>query len=254
MALRAGVSVVLVGLSAATAAAAAPEEIEVYRGEMNAPGAVTLETNQSYVFSSRAAPDYPGQEPSVHRYRLTPELSYGLTPELELGALAAATVDRDGAAGVHGFKVRARYVAPHRETGFFWGGNLEIGRVDRTQSPDPWGVELRGIFGFEGRRWIFAINPVLEGSIGGPAPEPVSLELASKLGYRVDERLILGLESYNAFGPVRDFERLRDGEQMLYLTADAELKRFDINFGAGHGLSPASDHWTVKAVIGVPLS
>jgi hypothetical protein len=32
------------------------------------------------------------------------------------------------------------------------------------------------------------------------------------------------------------------------------MKGFAVNFGVGHGLTRASDGWTVKTVIAVPLS
>ena len=231
----------LVATLLATPALAAPEEIEVYRNELGDPGRFALEVNQNYVFTGSGAVDFTGQQAGLHRYRLTPELSYGLTPTLELGALAVGAIGRDGRIGVHGAKARLRYIAPHGETGAYWGANLEVGRVDRSQSVYPWGVELRTILGYEGRRWVIAVNPTLEGSLGGPAPEPLSLGLASKLGYRLSDRLLLGLESYNDFGPLRRLSPLRDEEQMLYLSLDAALKGFGANVGIGRGLTPTSD-------------
>jgi hypothetical protein len=256
--MRNGIVAAAVGLGAALTlvlpALAAPEEIEVYRADLNAPGAFTLETNHSYVVSGPDETDYPGQQASDHRYRLTPELSYGLTPNWELGALVVTTLDASGRYGVSGAKARIRYIAPHDEYGFYWGGNFEVGRVAHRIELNPWGEELRGIAGYEGRRWILAVNPTLEWSISGPKPEPVSFQMQSKLGYRVDERLILGLESYNSFGPVQRFSRPQDEEQMLYATADMSFKRVSVNLGLGRGLSGASDGWVAKAVIAIPLS
>jgi hypothetical protein len=236
---------------AASRAIAAPEEIEVYRDGLNARGGLTLEANQSYVFSGDEAPDFPGGQASAHRYRLTPELSYGLTPSLEVGALTVLTVDARGRAGAHGLKARLRYIDPHTDHGLYWGANLEAGCVDRTQSETPCGAELRGILGYEGRRWVLAVNPILEGGVGGT--EPVSAELDAKLAYRVGETLLLGVESYNGFGPVRGFAPLKDTEHMLYLAADLELKGVELNIGLGHGLGRVSDGWVAKTVVAIPL-
>ena len=72
--------------AASSVAWAAPEEIQVYMDEMNAPREVGLDVHSSYVFSGSKVPDYPGAQGPRHVFRVTPEFSYGLTPDLELGA------------------------------------------------------------------------------------------------------------------------------------------------------------------------
>ena len=237
--------------AAATSALAAPEEIEVYRNELNAPGAWSLETNQSYVVSG---PDEhePGELASVGRYRLTPEIAYGLAPHWEAGVLAMATV-RDGAFDAHGIKGRIRYIAPHAEAGAYWGANLEVGWTDHHLQAKPWSAELRGIWGYAGKTWIISFNPTLEMSAGQGAAEPVALEMQAKVGRRFGDKLILGLESYNDFGQVQRFSAFDQESQMLYATADFALKHGDLNLGVGHGLNGVSDGWAVKAVWGLPL-
>ncbi|MHB1099376.1 MAG: hypothetical protein ACYCZR_07455, partial [Burkholderiales bacterium] len=54
--------------------------------EMDEPGKFGLDLHNNYVFSGSGVPNYSGAVPPVHVYRLTPELSYGLTPSFELGA------------------------------------------------------------------------------------------------------------------------------------------------------------------------
>jgi hypothetical protein len=76
--------------------------------------------------------------------------------------------------------------------------------------------------------------------------------LQSKAAYRLTERLMIGLESYETFGPVQGFAPARQ-PQSLYVAADYETHGATINLGVGRGLTPASDGWTIKAVIGLPL-
>jgi hypothetical protein len=232
-------------------ALAAPEEIEVYRDELQAPGAWSLETNQSYVVSGPRE-DEPGELPSVGRYRLTPEIAYGLAPHWDAGVLAMATV-RGGALDAHGIKSRIRYIAPHAEGRPYWGGNLEVGWTDHHLEAKPWSAELRGIWGYEGKLWILALNPTLEMSAGRGPAEPLALEIQAKVGRRLGDSLILGLESYNDFGPVQRFSAFGQESQMVYATADIALKHGDLNLGLGHGLNGVSDGWAVKAVWGLPL-
>lgn len=234
---------------------AAPEEIEVYRSDLARTGGSALETNLNYVTSGDdGRPTYAGAESPLHRLRATPELSYGFTPNVELGALAIVTLDARSRLDVDGAKVRVRYIAP-RPSGqdWYWGANLEAGYVGRRVEPNPWGAELRAILGVDRGRWVVSVNPTLEGSFAGERREPVSFQVQSKLGYRVSQTLILGAESYNSFGPVARLGSLSTHEQVVYVVADVALHRCDLNLGLGRGLDARSDGWVLKAVIGVPL-
>ena len=83
--------------------------------------------------------------------------------------------------------------------------------------------------------------------------EPISMELQSKVGYRWNDKLIVGLESFNEFGPVRRLGELRDQPQMLYAAVDVELPKGELNVGIGRGLTGHSDGWAIKTVFGLPL-
>jgi hypothetical protein len=87
---------------------AAPEEIQVYMDEMNAPGEFGLDIHQNYVFSGSNVPDYPGAQPPKHGWRVTPELSYGMTSNLELSAYVLASKDSSGNSEIDGHKVRLK--------------------------------------------------------------------------------------------------------------------------------------------------
>lgn len=70
-----------------TTAQAADEEIQVYMDEMNPIGGYGLDLHLNYVPDGRGRNlDYAGQASSQGRFRITPEFSYGLTSEIELGA------------------------------------------------------------------------------------------------------------------------------------------------------------------------
>jgi len=123
---------------------AAPEEIQVYMDDMSAPGQFGLDVHNNYVISGTTTPSYPGELPTEHVYRLTPEFYYGLTKTLELGFYVLTTDGAGDSVHTDGAKVRLKYVAPHdAETGFYWGLNLEIGRTDLRVSELPWNAELR---------------------------------------------------------------------------------------------------------------
>jgi hypothetical protein len=232
-------------------ARAAPEEIQVYRDEVAPVHRFEVEVNQSYVITG--AGEAEGAFSPAHLYRFTPELNYGFAPDWEVGALMLSTV-RGGAFDVHGLKAHMRWIAPKPEAQpWYWGANAEIGWTDRHLEERAFTVEGRAIAGYEGKRWVFAVNPTLETAADGDGSEPVAFQLQTKAGYRLSERWMVGLESYNAFGPVERFGEFGEHGQTLYATVDAQLGRVDLNLGVGKGLTSASDGWTVKAVIGIPL-
>lgn len=242
------------GLLAPAAAQAAPEEIQVYMDEINRPGEIGLDVHVNHVMAGDGTPDYPGAEPSLHRLRITPEFSVGLTKTLELGAyLPLATVARDGTLRIDGIKFRLKYLAPHQETGFYWGANLELGKVSRRLDINPYNGELKLIGGWRRDRWIVGVNGNIDFVVSGPQHDPITFELATKLGYKVTPGLTLGVESYNGAGALRGLGHFGSSEQTTFFAVDTHLGRFDINAGLGKGYGTNSDSTILKFTIGVPI-
>ena len=233
---------------------AAPEEIQVYMDEMNTPGEFGLDIHQSYVFSGNNVPDYPGAQAPKHVFRVTPEFTYGLTRDLELGAYVLTSRDADGHVGVDGQKLRLKYLAPRLPgQAYFVGVNLEVGRVAYRLNENPWNSELKGILGYQTDRWTFAVNTNLGFKVSGPVSSPATLALATRVAYKTDQGYQLGVESYNDLGELRRLGHLDQQSQILYGVIDTNIKGWDINFGVGRGFTSVSDRWLMKAVISVPF-
>jgi hypothetical protein len=241
-------------LALPTPALAAPEEVQVYMDELNARGEVGLDLHLNTVTSGTATVDYPGQQLSLNRWRLTPEFSLGLGNGFEAGLyLPLATIRPGEPLRADGAKARLKWLAPHGAEGFYWGANLELGRVAHRLDENPWNGELKLIGGWRRGRWLAAANANFDFVVDGPNPGPVTLEVASKLGYRLGGETVLGLESYNGMGPLRDPGHLPAQEQATYLTIDTKLGRWDLNAGIGRGYGSNADRTVVKFVIGVPI-
>ena len=188
----------LFALAAATPAYAADEEIQVYMDELNARGVFGLDVHVNDVLRGDGSPGYAGAETNLHRWRVTPEFSLGLGHGFELGAyLPLATIAPDGVLRVQGVKSRLKWLAPHKDEGFYWGLNFEIGRVRRRLDQNPWNSELKLIGGWRKGKWIAAVNGNIDFTVSGPSPGPATFELASKLGCALTPGLTLGIESYN---------------------------------------------------------
>jgi hypothetical protein len=246
---------VAAGVALAAPAFAADEEIQVYMDEMSKPGQFGLDLHNNYVLSGDGGLDYAGQMSSLHRYRLTPEWSYGLTRDVELGLyLPLTTLDGEGHFAADGIKGRVKWIAPHPESQtWFWGANLEIGRVAHSLDENPWNGELKGIVGGRFGRWTVASNLNFDFKVSGPAPAPASLDFDTKVSYAVTKDFAIGVESYNGLGTFKRFGHFGEADQTLYGVIDAGLGKWDLNLGLGHGYGSSRDGWVLKAIIGVPI-
>jgi hypothetical protein len=241
-------------LALAGPARAADEEIQVYMDEMNKPGQFGLDIHNNYTLSGSTVPDDPGAQIDAHRYRMTPEFSYGLTPNIELGAyLPLTTLDNHGSFSADGVKARIKWIAPKAaEQTWFWGVNLEVGRVDRRLDINPWNGELKGIFGGRFGRWTLAANANLDFVMSGPHPDQ-SMAFDTKVSYRVKEGFAVGVETYNDAGSFRRFGDFAHSDEAIYAIIDTTVKTWDLNLGVGHGYGGSEDGWVLKAIVSVPI-
>lgn len=237
-------------------ARAADEEIQVYMDEIGPPHRLGLDLHFNYVPDGRTSPDYPGEQASEGRTRITPEWSYALDPNTELGLyLPLATLDRDGSFRASGAKARIKWVAPRPENQvWFWGANLEVGKVARSLDINPWNAELKGILGVRKGPWTLAANLNADWVVSGPEHGPVTFQVATKAAYKLSDRTAVGLESYNDLGGGRAFGRLSEQDHQTYLVLDTSLGKWDLNLGAGYGYGHPEDSFILKAVVGVPIS
>ena len=251
-ALAAGAAV----LGLAAPAFAADEEIQVYMDEIGPPHALGLDVHLNYVPNGRIAADYAGEQASQGRTRITPEWSYALDPNTELGLyLPLMTLDRDGRFEAGGVKGRLKWVAPRpADQAWFWGLNFEIGRVRHDLDINPWNAELKGIVGTRTGPWTLAANLNVDWVVSGPDQGgPADLQLALKAAYSVGKDTAIGLETYNSLGDTRALGRFGQNDHQTYLVLDKGFGRWDVNFGVGYGYGRPEDRWILKAVIGVPI-
>jgi hypothetical protein len=237
---------------AAAPARAADEEIQVYLNDINLPHQAAVELHVNDVPSGDATPDYPGQESGVNRIRVTPEWSWSLNDNVEFGAyLPLTTLDSGGHLRADGWKVRVKWLGSHTERGFFYGVNYEVGRLDYRLDRNPWNNEIKLIGGWEGDRWIAGSNLNFDFALSGPDRTPPQVQWASKLGYKLQEDTVLGLESYNGLGTTRDFGHFSGSDQSTFVALDTKRGRWDFNAGVGKGYGTSKDDLIVKLIVGM---
>jgi hypothetical protein len=236
-------------------ASAADEEIQVYLDEMDDPGQFGLDVHNNYVPVGNLTHDYPGEQQSLGRYRVTPEFSYGLTKYLEAGLyLPLATIDRYGHADADGIKGRLKFIAPHPEDQtWFWGLNFEIGAVGNNLDENPGNAELKGILGDRIGPWTLGLNANIDFKVAGPVASPTTVEFDSKISYKLTDKFAIGLESYNGSGELQHFGSLGHSPEAIFAVVDTSIGAWDLNFGVGAGYGASTDHLILKAIVSVPI-
>jgi hypothetical protein len=236
-------------LCVAPGVAHAVDEIQVYNAEINRPGQFSLQLHGNYIARGLTEPEFEGGLVPDGSFNGTPEFAYGLTGWCEVGAYLPYAVEPGPDFWSGGAKLRALFVSPGAaKRRFFYGLNIELSWVTEKFSPNRWASEVRPIVGWRSRRVEFILNPILDVPLSGEDRAAVFAP-ATRLAWIASPVWAFGLEHYADFGPLRDFATRDEQSQELYLVADRSGESFDIDFGAGHGFTPASNDWTLKFIL-----
>jgi hypothetical protein len=228
--------------------AQATDEIQVYNAGIAAPGQFTIEQHLNYVPLGIKGPPFPGGLISNGSINGTPEFAYGVTDWWELGLYLPFAI-QDQQFLSDSFKLRTLFVSPHADQrDFFYGINFEFSNTTPKFSQSRFGLEIRPIIGVRNADYEFIVNPIVDIAFGkyGEADFAPAARLARNLGHD----LFVGLEYYADFGRIGDFARLADQQHTLFAVTDFKLGVFDVDFGAGYGLTPGSDRWVLKTIWG----
>jgi hypothetical protein len=232
----------------ATAPARAADEIQVYTGEIVAPHEWSLLQHLNYGLRARTGRDYPGALPNRGTVNGTPELAYGVTPAYEIG-LYLPFAARDDRFYSGGFKLRNLFVTPNAaDRNVFYGLNTELSWAPQRFSRSAWNVEFRPILGLRRGAWELVTNPIIGLGIGGH--QASAFLPANRIAYAVRDDLGFGIETYSDFGSPGRFASPSNQAHQIFAVTDFRLGWLDVNFGIGRGLTPASDRWAMKAIIG----
>ena len=242
-----GVTVAVINLSPLRAWAT--DEIQVYNAEIAEVGQWTIEQHLNYTWSGRTQPEFPGGLIPYHSLNGTPELAYGITDWWELGFYAPFAVNSSGQFLSDGGKIRNLFVSPNAaKRDFFYGVNFEFSYETPPFAQTCSALEIRPIIGLRNKEWEFIVNPIVDLSFGtlGQADFAPAIRLARNLG----EDRFIGIEYYADFGPIGNFLPVSEQSQQIFAVTDFKVGKFDVELGAGYGLTPASDGLITKIIIG----
>ncbi len=236
--------------------AALQDEIQVYTDDINSPGEWGVELHINTTPRGLRQTSYVGEIVNHHGLRLTPEVSYALTHSLELGMYIPMVRTGDANWTVAGSKLRLKWLPLQAQeaAGFFGGVNFELSQVKPQFAQSAKSLEMRNIFGWKNNEWLLAINPIfgwdLSPSFQHHSPD---FTLATKISRSFSQTVAMGLEYYNGRGQLNQRLPSNIQDKMLFGVLDYEGKLFNFNFGIGKGMTKATDPWTLKAVVDLPI-
>jgi hypothetical protein len=228
--------------------ARATDEIQVYNAGIAEVGQFTIQQHLNYIPLGVKEPPFSGGIISHNSINGTPEFAYGITDWWEVGLYLPFSI-KDQKFYSDAFKLRTLFVSPHAaEHSFFYGVNFEFSNETPRFAQTRFAMEIRPIIGVRNETYEFIVNPIVDIGFGryGEADFAPAARLARKFG----ADLYAGFEYYADFGKIGDFNPLPEQQHTLFAVTDFKLGVFDVNFGVGYGLTPASDRWVVKTIVG----
>lgn len=235
-----------------SAAAQDNYEIQVYGSDIVAPNHTMVELHSNFTAEgSKTTTD--GTLPTNHAVHETVEITQGFSNWFETGFYIFTSIQPDGHWYWVGDHIRPRFRIPES---WHWPVGLslsnEIGYQRSLFSPDTWTWEIRPIVDRQLGRWYLSFNPALDRSWHGPSvSQGVEFSPNAKVGFNFTKRIAGGLEYYAAYGPLTDFDPLREQQQQIFPSVDIDFgPEWEFNAGVGVGVTHSTDHLILKCIIG----
>jgi hypothetical protein len=235
-------------------------EIQVYEADVNRPGQFALELHTNYTIKGSREREYADQVPPHGVGRFTLEPALGVTNWLELGMYLQTLAAPEFGFRYAGVKGRAKFVLPTKYTDpFFFGINIEIGRVPRLVEEHGWANEFRPILGYDNGWVLIDFNPIFGYALSGPEKFKPDFEPAGKFSLNTQAGFALGVEYYAGLGLLQNLPPVSKQEHILFYTFDLKPPKgqeenkspWELNVAIGRGLTNNTGaQWIAKAIMG----
>jgi hypothetical protein len=227
-------------------------EIQVYGSETVAPGRTMVELHSNFTVEGERDV-VNGVFPSYHALHETLEITQGFTPWFETGFYVFTSIQPGEGWEWVGDHIRPRVRVPED---WHWpvGVSLstEVGYQRPEFSEDTWTWEIRPIIDKQWGRWYVSVNPALEKSLSGQnSSAGWDFSPALKVSYDLTKVVTVGFEYYGDLGYIGHFGPVEGQQHSIFPALDLNVSPdWEINFGVGFGLTPATDDLIVKLIIG----
>jgi hypothetical protein len=227
-------------------------EVQVYGSDLVPRGVTMVEVHSNFT-ASGTKDVVDGVLPTNHAVHETLEITHGFNEWFETGFYQFTSIQSDGTWKWVGTHIRPRMAVPERyKLPVGLSLSTEFGYQRPNFSLDTWTWEIRPIVDKTIGKLYLCFNPTLEKSFHGPArSQGYEFSPNAKVSYELLKKVTLGLEYYGAMGPITGFDPLRDQEQQFLPAVDIDFgPHWEFNFGVGIGVTQATDHLLIKAILG----
>ncbi len=243
-------TLVLTALTAgalASVAFAQTDEIQVYDGYIAPPGVFNLTWHNNFTPKGAKTPAFEGGLINNRNLNGVTEWAYGVTDWFEAGLyLPLYSISADRGPTINGGKIRLLFAVPHAEDRkFFYAANFEFSYNSRHWDERRYTSEIRPIIGVHLKPWDLIVNPILDNSYHGGF-KSLDFAPAARIAYNFNPKFAFAVEHYADYGPLRDFLPTNEQFHQIYGVFDRGTKFGDFEFGAGVGVTGASDKLTLK--------
>jgi hypothetical protein len=246
-------AIILLGCGTAAMRAQGNYEVQVYGSDLVPKNVTMVELHSNFTVSGTKE-KIDGVLPTQHAEHETVEITHGWNEWFETGFYIFTSIQPDEGGWMYvGSHIRPRVSVPekyHLPVGLSISN--EIGWQRPKFSLDTWTWEIRPIIDKKIDKWYLAFNPTFDRSFHGPeSKRGFEFSPNFKFSYDITKKMAAGVEYYGSYGPVSGFDPLRDQEQQILPAVDIDFgKKWEFNFGIGVGVTQATDHLLVKAILG----
>jgi hypothetical protein len=237
---------------AGRAAAQDNYEIQVYGSETVPKDHTMVELHSNFTIDGSKQMSN-GLYPTNQAEHETLEITQGFTDWFETGFYLFTSLRSGQGWQWVGDHIRPRFRIPEQ---WHWpvGVSLsnEIGYQRRPFSVDAWTWEIRPIIDQKKGPWYWSVNPTLDLALQGQdVRQGLVFAPNFKFSYDFTPKIAGGIEYYGSLGPVKGFSPVSQQQHQIFPAIDLNIApQWEINFGMGIGLTPATDHLIAKMILG----
>jgi len=227
-------------------------EIIVHPSETVEAGHAMVELHSNMAVSGTTQKT-DGVLPMQHALNESLEIAYGFNSWFETAVYTAASVQPGMEGRWVGERVFPRVRAPES-----WGLPVGLGLATaityqrRQFSVDMWTVEILPIIDKRWGPWYLSANPGIGRSLKGQNTcRGWEFSPSFKGSYDITRKVAVGFEYYSSLGPINGLDPVREQQHTLFSAVDLNLgPDWELNLGAGVGLTGASDALVLKMILG----
>jgi hypothetical protein len=230
--------------------AAQADEIQVYQGGLAAVGTFNITLHNNVTPKGIRSPGFPGAVVSDHSWNGVPEFAYGVTNWFEAGLyLPLYTLDAHDGFGLDGFKLRTLFARPNGDSHMFaYGLGFELSVNDKRWDTNRITSEFRPILAWHLQPVDLIVNPIFDTNYQGGL-QNLDFAPSMRAAYNFNSRWAAAVEEYADLGTVRALQGGRQASHQLYGVVDRAGSTWDIEVGAGVGLTESADTFTLKLIV-----